>query len=395
MAKDRYIFKFSEQLSFQYTQITTILTLKGGIEMKWGKVFKNLCSLGGRLLLLMAVFFLFTTQPSLGTQWPKDLIAISPAPGASVHMVLVGMGKVIEKYTPIKHWIVQPLGGPKLWLPLMMQGKCDFANQSAPDILNAFLGRGAYMKMGPQPIRTVAAGHEYMFMFWTIPSKGIKTIADLKGKVVYYKFKANPMFTDMAKYQLASAGLSLKDLKAGLSFSSIKEAVRGLIEGRVDAILYPVVPGAVMQVNEAKGECLFIHLTKKQARFVATHMPGYTIEDIPANDPRFRNKSAVPNAICYQNAMFTRANMDLNIVYEVVKAIFDHSKEFADTHPVAKYWSLEYRPVTLAVPYHEGAIKYFKEKGLWTKEAEMYQKKLLKEQQVLLDKLRSKKNRKK
>ena len=321
-----------------------------------------------------------------GGEWPKDVTVISPAPGASVHMVLVGVGKVVQKYTPIENWIVQPLGGPKLWLPMMKKGQCDFANHSAADILNAFLGRGLYTKMGPMPVRTVGAGHDYMFMFWTIPGRGIRTISDLKGKVAYIKFKANPMFTEMAQNQLASAGLKFEDLKSVLAFSSIKEAIRDLIEGRVDAILYPVVPGAVMQINEAKGECVFVNLTAKQAAFVAERMEGYYIDDIPANDPRYRNVSPVPNAICYQNAMFTSVDKDPEIVYGVAKAIYDHSDEFADTHPAAKYWSLKHKPVSLAVPYHEGAIRYFKEKGLWTDQAQAYQDKTLKRQEGVLKK---------
>ena len=333
-----------------------------------------------RVAVLTMAMSLVMAGVGWAVEWPEDVTVISPAPGASVHMVQVGIGKAIEKYTPIKNWIVQPLGGPKLWLPLMKQGKCDFANHNAADILNAFLGRGLYAKMGPQPVRTVGAGHDYMFMFWTTPGKGIRSIADLKGKVVYYRFKANPMFDEMAKNQLGSAGLTVKDLKAGLSFPNIKEGARDLIEGRVDAILYPVVPGAVMQINEAKGECVFVRLTKKQAEYVAEQMEGYFIQDIAAGDLRFRNKSPVPNAICYQNAMFTPARMDPDIVYGVVKAIFDHTDEFADTHPAAKYWSLKHRPVSLAVPYHEGSIRYFKEKGLWTREAQAYQDKMLKRQ---------------
>jgi TRAP transporter TAXI family solute receptor len=336
------------------------------------------------LAALTITMFLAMAGSASAVEWPKDVTVISPAPGASVHMVQVGMGTVIEKYTPIENWIVQPLGGPKLWLPLMSQGKCDFANHNAADILNAFLGRGLYAKMGPQRVRTVGAGHDYMFMFWTTPDKGIRDIADLKGKVAYTKMKANPMFDEMAKYQLDSTGLTVKDLKASLSLSNIKEASRDLIEGRVDAILYPVVPGAVMQINEAKGECLFVTLTKKQAEYVTAHMEGYFIQDIPAGDSRFRNKSAVSNAICYQNAMFTPASKDPDIVYGVARAIYEHSDEFADTHPAAKYWSLAHRPVSLAVPYHEGSIRYFKEKGLWTKEAQAYQEKMLKRQQALL-----------
>jgi TRAP transporter TAXI family solute receptor len=341
-------------------------------------------------VFLLSYSYITPYYNASAAQWPESVTVISPAPGASVHMVLVGIGKVVEKYTPIKNWIVQPLGGPKLWLPLMKAGKCQFANHSAPDILNAFLGRGAYAKIGPMPVRTVGAGHDYMFMFWTTPDTGIKKISDLKGKVVYIKFKANPMFTEMAKNQLASAGLTMKDLKSVLAFSSIKDAMRDLIEGRVDAILYPVVPGAVMQINQAKGECKFVILTRKQAEFVVKRMEGYYISDIPAGDPRFRNKSPVPNAVCYQNAMFTSASMDPEIVYGVVKAIFDHTDEFSDTHPAARYWSLKHRPICLAVPYHEGSIRYFKEKGLWSTEAQEYQENLLKKQEELLKASKSK-----
>jgi uncharacterized protein len=358
------------------------LITKGGKEMKRKRAIRNQSLI--TLVALATIISLSIIPVAWGAEWPKDLTVVSPAPGASAHMVMVGFGKVVPKYTPVENWIVQPLGGPNVWLPLMKQGKCDFGNHNAADILNAFLGRGLYEKMGPQDVRTVVGGHDYMFMFWTTPDKNIHSIRDLKGKIAYIKLKANPMFTEMATNQLASEGLTLDDLKSALAFSSIGEAIRGLIEGRVDAILYPVVPGAVMQVNEAKGECVFVNLTKKQAKHVTDKMEGYYIDDIPANDPRFRNKKAVPNAVCYQQALFTPAGMDPDIIYDVTKAICDHSDEFADSHPVAKYWSLKHRPVSLSVPYHDGSIRYFKEKGLWTAEAQTYQDKMLNRQKQLL-----------
>ena len=344
-------------------------------------------SLGlSRIVIAAMLVSLLLAGTTWGAGWPKDVNVITPAPGASVHMIAVGVGKAVQKHTPIENWIVQPLGGPKLWLPMMAQGKCDFANHNAADILNAYLGRGLYSKMGPQKVRKMIGGHEYMFMFWTTPDKGIKSIADLKGKVVYLKFKANPMFDEMSKHQLASAGLTLKDLKAGMAFSSIKEGIRGLIEGRVHSLLYPVVPGAVMQLNEAKGECQFVNLTRKQAEYVAQRMEGYYIQDIAANDPRFRNKSAVPNAISYQTAMFTSAAMDAETVYGVTKAILENTPEFVDSHPSAKYWALNARPVSPDVPYHDGAIRFYKEKGLWPPEMQAYQEKMLKRQAELLKK---------
>ena len=332
------------------------------------------------------VFTLFIGAESiLAADWPENAAVVSPSPGASVHMVLVGVGKTVENHTPIDNWIVQPLGGPKVWLPMMKMGKTDFANHNAADLVNAFLGRGAYEKMGPQDVRTVGAGHEYMFAFWTIPDTGIQKIEDLKGKVVAYKTKGNPMFTELALNQLASAGLGPEDLKASLSFPSIKEAIRDLIEGRIDAVLYPVVPNFVMQVNEAKKETVFVKLSSEQRDDVLSKMPGYYSQDIPANDPRFRNISPVPNAICYQNAMFTSAKTDPEVVYGVAKAIFENTNEFKDAHPAAKYWSLDHKPVQPAVPYHDGAIKFFKEKGLWSDAMQSHQDEMLDKQKALMN----------
>jgi TRAP transporter TAXI family solute receptor len=347
---------------------------------------KNICKSFPKMLRLTICLLILTLFGTSGwaADWPKDAKVISPSPGASVHMVQVGLGKVVEEYTPIEHWIVQPLGGPSLWLPLMAQGQCLFANHNAADIINAYLGRGLYEKMGPQKVRTVAAGHDYMFMFWTTPDSGIKQLADLKGKVVYVAQKANPMFWDMAKLQLGSAGLTLDDLKAQLTFGKISDAARDMIEGRVDAMLCPVVPGSVMEVNEAKGECVFVTLTEQQAKYVMENTDGYFTQNIEADDKRFRNKSPVPNAVCFQNAMFTAESTDPEIVYGVVKAIFEHTDEFADSHPQAKYWSLTHRPVANAVPYHEGSIRYFKEKGLWKPENQTYQDKMIQKQKELL-----------
>jgi TRAP transporter TAXI family solute receptor len=329
--------------------------------------------------LSAALIFLFPVN-GVGAQWPRDLIVISPAPGTSVHALLTALGKLVVKYTPAEKWTVQPLGGPELWLPMMKQGKCQFANHSVPDTLKASLGRGLYDKMGPMPVRTVAAGHNYMFMFWTIPDTNIKNISDLKGKRVYLKYKNNPLFTEMAEKQLASAGLGFSDLKSVLPFSSLAEATNALMEGAADALLFPAVPKAVMEINQVKAECLFVALTPEQAQYVVERLAGYYLEDIPADDPRFGNKGPIPNAICYQNAMFCSPALDSEIVYGVVKAIFDHSNELTNAHPLAKYWSLAYRPVAPVVPYHEGAIRYFKEKGVWTHEAQMDQERAIKRQ---------------
>ncbi len=352
--------------------------------MKQG-YFRKRIGLGLLPILALVVVFLMAGVAS-GAVWPKELRVIVPTPGTAIEIIPVGMGRIVQKYTPAKQWIVQALGGPPLWLPMMAKGQCDFAVHNSADILDAFLGRKAYTRLGPQRVRKVMGGHQLVLAFWTTPDTGIKSVEDLKGKVAFVKYKANPINEEYAKHALNSAGLTSEDLKAVLSFSTGKEGIRGLIEGRVDAMIFPVVPGPVMQINEAKGETKFVTLTRKQAEYVAEHIEGYYIRDIAANDPRYRNKSPIPNAICFQTALWTWEARDPDIVYGVTKAILEHSDEFVDVHPMAKYWSLKEEPVHADVPYHDGAIRFYKEKGMWPEKMEAHQEKMLKKQDELLKK---------
>jgi uncharacterized protein len=329
------------------------------------------------LYTVLAAMFFVCSGNAEGAEWPAEVTVVSPAPGTSVHSLLSHMGQVVVKHTPIERWDVQPLGGPEVWLPMMKEGRCHFANHGIPDMIKAYQGRGVYERIGATPVRKVAAGHSTMFMFWTTPNKQLGAIDDLKGKRVFVRYKTNPLFIEMAEAQLASAGLTLSDLGSVLPFSNLSSATKALVDGMADAILFPVVRDAVEEINRLTGECQFISLSLEQSRYVLKRLRGYHAEDIPAYDLRFGNRSRVPNAIVYQNAMFGPPALAPEVVYGVVKAIFDHIAEMRDPHPLAIFWSLNYRPVALALPYHEGAIRYFREKGLWTPEAQVHQERML------------------
>jgi TRAP transporter TAXI family solute receptor len=330
-------------------------------------VGRRKCCLAG--VLSLALLMSTLSAVANAAAWPSQLVFAAPSAGTTNYMIAVAIGEVIKKHTPIKNVIVQPLGGPTIWGPMMKKGEVDFAIQSGADCINLFLGTSEFAQLGPMPVRTAIGGHMFPFMFHTTPDKHIKTLSDLKGKVVYTSMMGQPMFVQIAKAQLAAVGLTFDDLKAHMVMPSVAQATSDLIEGRIDAFLYPVVPSKVLEINKSKGECVFIDLTEKQANYVQENNPGYFKAVIPKG--QYANLKEMRWAICFQTCLHVRASLPSDIVYEIVKVILENHNEWSGAHPQAKQWGLDQKPVTLASEsYHEGAIQYYKEKGLWTEEAQ-------------------------
>jgi hypothetical protein len=55
--------------------------------------------------------------------------------------------------------------------------------------------------------------------------------------------------------------------------------------------------------------------------------------------------------------------MSPDLVYNILKVMFDHKQDLINVHTQAKELTLENAVIKTSVPYHPGAVKYFKEKG--------------------------------
>ena len=66
-----------------------------------------------------------------------------------------------------------------------------------------------------------------------------------------------------------------------------------------------------------------------------------------------------------------------DLVYKVMKVIFNHVDELLPVHPILRVWVENPLSMNPVLPYHAGAIKYYKEKRMWTEALENRQKQLL------------------
>ena len=64
-------------------------------------------------------------------------------------------------------------------------------------------------------------------------------------------------------------------------------------------------------------------------------------------------------------------------VYQVMKAIYDHLDEWKGVHPFARQWTVKHALDIFVIPFHDGAVRFYKERGLWNDKLEAKQKALL------------------
>ena len=80
----------------------------------------------------------------------------------------------------------------------------------------------------------------------------------------------------------------------------------------------------------------------------------------------------------YNLAIYARQDVDEGLVYTMLKSIYPNYDTYSKVHPVLQEWTLKNALRSMGLPLHPGAIRYYKEQGIWTQELED-------NQQVLVD----------
>tara|TARA_B110000914_G_scaffold164880_1_gene145395 strand:+ start:82 stop:549 length:468 start_codon:yes stop_codon:yes gene_type:complete len=79
----------------------------------------------------------------------------------------------------------------------------------------------------------------------------------------------------------------------------------------------------------------------------------------------------------------TLATQDNDFVYSLTRVINENYDEFKDADPGAIGWAIESQVFDWVVPYHDGAVNYWREVGVWTDEIEAHNQALIQRQEVL------------
>jgi uncharacterized protein len=191
----------------------------------------------------------------------------------------------------------------------------------------------------------------------------IQSIADFKDK----KISVGPPGSGTeisARQVLGIYGLDFKTRKDFRpSYLSFAESADHFKDKRIDGAYFVVaVPNAAIQDINVMHPVRFLEIDDATFQKVIKAYPLYARFEVPAN-----SYQGIPNpvkTIAVYSALMVREDVPADLVYQMTKVILEQRAVIAQGHGAGKYIQPETATAGISVPFHPGAQKYLKEKGL-------------------------------
>ncbi|MGI9305216.1 MAG: TAXI family TRAP transporter solute-binding subunit [Gammaproteobacteria bacterium] len=212
-----------------------------------------------------------------------------------------------------------------------------------------FEGLRAVFSVHPEPVTVIA--HD---------DSGAKNISDLKGKRLNI---GNPGSGTRGTWEVLEEALGWQrsDLKLAAEMKSA-ETGQAVCDGKLDAYFWLVGhPSALTQESLATCASHLVNVTGPAIDKLVSANSYYRKATIPAG--MYNNEKDV-NTFGVGATFVTSTDVPNDVVYVVVKAVFDNFDQFKKLHPAfANLKESEMITDALSAPLHDGAVKYYKERG--------------------------------
>jgi TRAP transporter TAXI family solute receptor len=288
-------------------------------------------------------------------------------PGAINHLQAQIISKMVQAKAGLQMRVI-PVAGTTATLAAVQNKQAEFTIGDVNNMGDAIRAEGMFKNLKPMPsLRVVLKVSDFPIGIMVRKDSDIKTLADLKGKRFPVGWQAFPNGIPLAQGVLASAGMSLSDI-TGVNVSGLIPQADDFKVGKLDASLIALPAPKVREVDAAIGGIRWVSMpnTPEALARVQKIRPDYGIMTVKPS-PAAVGVTGPTNFLLIHNLISTGTHVSDDVVYKFLKAFMENKDELVKGHPIFKGFFADERAATQfkAVKYHPGAIKYFKEKGLW------------------------------
>jgi TRAP transporter TAXI family solute receptor len=317
------------------------------------------------LIVALARVFLVSLAVAGGVANAQVVTRLSIATGGTggVYYPLGGgMAALISKSIPAVEATAEVTTASVDNMKLLHTGKVALALTLPDTAWDAYQGqiKGFKEKIA---VRTLLALYSNYMHIVTFEGSGIRSVADLKGKRV--STGAPGSGTEVKGLRVLEAyGLTPKDLRSQDRLG-VSESAGALKDRKVDAFIWDggLPTAAILDLAATPG--VKIHIVSHAdavPKMVAKYGPLYFVGEIPKGT--YAGMELEASVAAVTNLLVAHERMEETLAYQITRLLLERTPELVAVHKAAQEITLKSAVLGSPIPFHPGALRYYKEKGI-------------------------------
>jgi uncharacterized protein len=291
------------------------------------------------------------------SNWPKSLTLGTASPGGVYYVYGAALAQILTEKLGIP---VNPLPtqGTIHNAKLVDNGGAQLGMITMGVALQGWNGTGDWTDGKKfRNMRALFPMYDTPFQAFVLQRSGITALAQLDNK----RIGAGPKAATGGTY--LPAIFKLLGISAQIEFGSFDAFVNDLFAGQLDA--FTTLTGAPMpaiQAAEAKGPITFLALSPEQIEAIRKALPEFSASKIAAGTYPSLDKDYATVGV--YNFAIGRADLPDDLVYQLVKAVFENQPRLVTTTATASDTLPQNVVKDTFLPFHPGAVRYYREIGI-------------------------------
>jgi TRAP transporter TAXI family solute receptor len=305
--------------------------------------------------------FILGNPASIWAQAQKRISVATGGMGGVYYPLGGGIAAVISKYVPNVEAAAEVTAASVDNCKLIAAKKSDLAIVMGDVVYDAWSGAGKFKEK--LPVRCLGVLYSNLTQIVARAGKGINKVSDLKGKSISTGAPGSGVEV-IALRVLEAAGVN-PDKDAKRDRLGATESAGAMKDGKLDAYFWcgGVPTASILDLAATPGmKISFVPNGDLVSKMTGKYGPVYFETKMPKGSYPGVEQDVSTSAVA--NLLIAHEAMDEKLVYDILAAMFDHKAELVAVHKEAQNIDLKSAIVGSPIPFHKGAIKYFKDKGL-------------------------------